>query len=164
MRGLHTLDRILCSPLVRAMWTAQEIALRAGVVVEDDRDLRERENGMLAGLTEAQALRNGFLRPHLPHETVPCGETPIAFRARAETFWSRLVSQTEPGQRILIVSHGQMIGMLFRCFLRLPVNESVRLRTDDAGIHCWRMDGSHRTVVFSNRRTHLEGAAPHGDP
>lgn len=95
----------------------------------------------------------------LPHETVPGGESLIALRARAETFWSKLVSQPKVGQRILLVSHGQMIAMLFRCFLELPTSGSVRFSTGDTGIHCWRVDAKGCKVVFTNCRTHLELAA-----
>lgn len=56
--------RIICSPLVRAKRTAKEVARRIGVEVEVDRDLRERENGELAGLTKEEAARRGFLRSY----------------------------------------------------------------------------------------------------
>jgi len=151
-------QRIISSPLRRAKKTAEEVAIRVALDIEIDAGLLERNNGALAGLTENEAEAQNLLRPdgYLPHETVPCGETLIELRARAETFWSRALSQSKAGQRILIVSHGQMIGMLFRSFLKLPMDESVRLQTGDTGIHCWRVDAKGQQIVFTNSRVHLE--------
>ena len=53
-----------------------------------------------------------------------------------------------------------MIGMLFRCFLRLAVDDIVGLKTDDTGIHCWKIAGNSRTIVFLNNHMHLEVPAP----
>jgi broad specificity phosphatase PhoE len=84
------------------------------------------------------------------------GETLIELRARAETFWSELLSQSKHGQRILIISHGQMIAMLFLCFLKLPTDESIQLKTGDTGIHCWRIDEKEKKIVFTNSCEHLQ--------
>lgn len=151
--------RIISSPLQRARQTAEEVGRRVSVTVEKDHDLRERENGILAGLTREQARTRGLLRPYKPEETAPGGETLIAFRARVEVLLARLLSGRERGQRILIVTHDQMIDMLFHCFLRLPTDDSVRFVTDDTGIHCWRVAQNEHTVAFTNRRSHLELAA-----
>ena len=150
--------RVISSPLMRAKKTAEEVALRVGLEIETDPGLLERHNGDLAGLTEVEAESQNLLRPngYLPHETVPGGETLIEFRARAESFWSKVLSQSKVGQRILIVSHGQMIAMLFRCFLNLPLDESVRLETGDTGIHCWRVDEKGQKILFTNSSVHLE--------
>ncbi len=157
-------DKIVSSPLTRAKQTAELVASRSGAPLVLDRELLERNNGALAGLTKLKARKWGILRPgsYLPHETAPCGETLIEFRARAETFWSKLTSQCRAGQRILIVSHGQMIAMLFRCFLKLPLDESVRLTTDETGIHCWRLHPDSRRIVFTNSGEHLESGGASG--
>lgn len=150
-------DRIISSPLIRARVTAEEVARRVGIPVEEDDGLLERDNGVLAGTLKSEYSATGLapLDTMLPHETVPGGETLIELRARAETFWSRLLSQSRVGQWILIVSHGQMINMLFQCFLRLPLDETVYLATGDTGIHCWEVWARRRKVVFANSQVHL---------
>lgn len=150
-------QRIISSPLLRAMKTADIVAQRIGLHVEYTPELMERNNGVMAGLTKQVAEAKGFLPSggYLPHETVCGGETLIEFRARAERFWSILLSQEKTGRRILVVSHGQMIAMLFRCFLKLPVDDSVCLRTCDTGIHCWQVSGTTRVLLFSNSCAHL---------
>lgn len=152
--------RIVSSALARAKETAETVAALLGVPVEYEPDLIERNNGELANLTKAEAHARGLIPPerpdYLPHESVAGGETLIEFGARAETFWSRLLSQSKAGQRILIVSHGQMIEMLFRCFLNLPLDDCVRLMTSDTGIHDWSLRGLERRIRFSNSQVHLD--------
>ncbi len=148
-------DRIISSTLSRATMTADEIAGRTGVAVEHDDALIERNNGVLAGMIREEARSKGLLRRCAPGETVEGGETLIALRARAELFWSSLPGQKTAGRRILIVSHGQMIDMLFQCFLGLPLEERLHLRTGDTGIHCWRAGTEGRSILFCNSQEHL---------
>ncbi len=48
------LDRIICSPLIRAQQTAQPIAEAFGLEIETDERLTEQELGIYAGLTYAE--------------------------------------------------------------------------------------------------------------
>lgn len=150
---------ILSSPLQRAKSTAEEIGRRVGIPVEYNPGLQERNNGILAGRPKTEAKVLLPTKAYLPHETVSGGESLIDHRARVETFWSKQLSQSKFGQRILIVSHGGTIGMLFQCFLGLPLDHPVWFTTGDTGIHCWRVSENKRTVVFTNQRTHLETRA-----
>ena len=145
-------QKILSSPLQRAKSTAEEISRRIGVPVEYEDDLQERNNGILAGKLKSQIEP----KVYLPHETVEGGESLIDHRARVETVWSKLLSQSKVGQRVLIVSHGGTLDMLFQCFLGMPLHSPVRFKTGDTGIHCWRVGENQRTIVFTNQRTHLE--------
>jgi 2,3-bisphosphoglycerate-dependent phosphoglycerate mutase len=65
------------------------------------------------------------------------------------------IALTLPHQRIAIVAHGAIISRLFQCFLQLPLPSNVVIQSDDTGIHMWRIDGTHRWVVFANRTEHL---------
>lgn len=151
-------QRIISSPLIRAEETARVIAEKIDVDIEIDERLQERKNGILGGLTEAEADAKDLLplSKYKPDETAPKGESLIELRARAETFWSKMLNQSKAGQRILIVSHGQMIAMLFRCLLNLPTDESIRFATDDTGIHSWQLDEKGWKIVFTNSREHLQ--------
>jgi len=149
---------ILASPLKRAAETARTIAERLSISVDFDDDLMEFDNGVLAGLLKEEAIKK-YPKPvggRPPHECIPGGESEISFRARGEIAWSRIRhSCPEPDKRILIVSHGGMISMLFRCFLELPMNSNVWIKTSDTGIHLWRVDADYRIVVFSDNQEHL---------
>jgi len=148
-------DCIFASTLQRARQTVEIISARLGGainVVYDD-ILKERNNGILAGMKKLEAKRDiipadGFG----PDESVKGGETLNEFRKRAEGAWEKLLDESRPGQRILVVSHGGMIDMLFNCFLGLPFDQYVGLRTGDTGMHCWRVGRTERKILFANRQ------------
>ena len=149
---------ILASPLRRAAETAEILGGRLGLPVRFEDDLMEFHNGELAGLpfVEAAARYPRPLDTYRPHEPVPGGESNIAFRARVEHVWGRLVDEASSGQRIGIVAHGGTIAMLFRCFLDLPVRTDAYLYTGDTGIHLWRIEEGGHAIVFANRQEHLD--------
>ncbi len=149
-------DAIVASPLCRAAETGQCIAGRLPVALDDA--LREKANGVLAGLTFEDA-RQRYPRPDggwKDHEAHPGGESRIAFHARIRGYWSRLQAAEPPPRRLAIVSHGGVIQMLLLCFLGLPLDSPVRMGTLDAGIHLWRIDQAERRLLLANVQTHLE--------
>ena len=153
----HPPDTIYASPLRRAAVTAEYVAAESAAPLIYEDGLRELDNGHQAGLTFEEADRRfPELRTRLkPHQPYPGGESDIAFRARAEITWQRILEQTRPNQRIVIVAHGAIISRLFQCFLQLPLPSNVVIQSDDTGIHMWRIDGNDRWVVFANRSEHL---------
>jgi 2,3-bisphosphoglycerate-dependent phosphoglycerate mutase len=154
----YRLDRLISSPQKRATQTAQLIAQACGVNIEYDDDLREYDSGVLGGMLKSEAAAKYPKQPggRRPHESLPGGETMIAFRARAETFFSRLMSTVTDGQRIAIVTHEGTISMLFRAFLALPMDDVVWLVTAETGIHLWQLDGARRRILLANSRAHLD--------
>jgi 2,3-bisphosphoglycerate-dependent phosphoglycerate mutase len=151
---------ILSSPLKRAAKTAKFINEETGVDIIFDDSLMEWENGLLAGLHRLEANEK-FPMPkggRMPHDEFADSESYINFRARAEMFWSRLIckyGEKEGNLRICIVSHGGMINMLFRSFMKLPVNTDSWISTGDTGIHLWKVSGSERGILFLNSQEHL---------
>jgi 2,3-bisphosphoglycerate-dependent phosphoglycerate mutase len=117
----------------------------------------EWNNGLLAGLLKTEADEK-FPIPEdgrKPHDEFALSESYINFRARAEMFWSKLLTEYENQARICLVSHGGTINMLFRCFMMLPVNTDTRISTADTGVHLWKVDGKERKIIFLNRQEHL---------
>ena len=157
-------DVIYASPMRRAAETAEILDAHLRVPLRYRDDLKGRHNGVLAGLTYGEA----DARYPLPaggrslHQAVEGGESAIAFRTRIERFWSRLLAEATPGQRIGIVTHGATITMLFCAFLNLPLQGEVQLKTSDAGIHLWRAAGQARHVLFANREPFSAPATPGG--
>ncbi len=149
-------DVLFSSPLQRAVKTAQILAERLKLPVVLDEDLMEFNNGWLAGLTFEEA---SFLYPRpevkLPHESYYGQETGIAFRARAEAILSRILHSYAGVDRVAIVTHGGMLNMLFQSFLRLPVGCEDSISSGDTGMHLWRVESSHRHIVFMNHTAHL---------
>lgn len=80
----------------------------------------------MAGLPYEEAAKEYPLKVgKKPHERLYEQESTIDFRARAETAFSRIISEFPNDKRIAVVSHGGMINMLFRAFLKLPVITEV---------------------------------------
>jgi len=116
----------------------------------------EWKNGLIAGLTREEADKR-FPLPDkkFPHTAIYEQESMIDFRARAETALSKIINENPPDSKITVISHGGMINMLFRSFLKLPVNADVSVSSGDTGIHHWRIDGKRRIVIFVNSQDHL---------
>ncbi len=155
-------DVIYASPLIRAAETAQILAAQMHLSVQFEEDLMEWNNGVLAGLLRAEADQKypPPATPRKPHECVEGGETDIAFRARAEMVWSRLLHQTPENHRVAIVAHGGIINQLFLCFLQMPMQPDLWLGTGDTGIHLWRVRGNTRWVLLGNSMVHWR---PHAE-
>lgn len=155
---------VLTSTLQRAQSTAGYISEAVGVELIAEPLLMEWDNGKLAGLPKREADRR-YPRPRggrKPHDTHAETESMIAFRARAETFWSIFIYDyviPDRYKRIALVSHGGMINMLFRCFAALPNTDDIFLSSGDTGIHLWEMTKDaglwRRRILFSNRQDHL---------
>ncbi len=154
----YELDVIVTSTLPRALQTIDTIIeqLDRPVRKEYRENLRERNNGLLGGLTESQAGDMGFLplNKYGPDDSVEGGETLNQLRRRAQVAWRELLAepQDESGRKILVVSHGQMIRMLYNCFMNSPADKYIRCRTGDTGIHHWLIDKtkSEPEVLLSN--------------
>ncbi|GEN44433.1 histidine phosphatase family protein [Alkalibacillus haloalkaliphilus] len=151
----YEVDRIISSPLKRALTTAESIAESVGVSVEQDRALMEWNNGQLAGELKSEAKEKYPLPKEgrkLHDELYDC-ESMINFRARVETFWSKLMEAE--AERIVIVAHGGTINMLYQSFLNLPMDTNVALHTGDTGVHLWQVKDGKKIIKFSNSQVHL---------
>lgn len=149
-------DFILSSPLKRASKTAVILGNLTGVQVEYFDGLMEFNNGLIAGLTFAEADEK-YPAPQekKPHESYYEQETLIEFRARAETIFSKIIYEYPSSKRIAVVTHGNMINMLFRSFLMLPVSTEVGISSADTGVHLWKIEGRKRQIAFLNSTKHL---------
>lgn len=151
---------IFSSPLKRTSETAEIVGREVDVEVKYDDDLMELDTGLLAGLLKSEADIK-FPKPeggHKAHEPILGGESLISFRARAETFWSKLIStfgDESELNRILVVSHEGMINMLFRCFMNLPFSDDIMIHSADTCVHLWRVSKTGKNIGFLNRTEHL---------
>jgi len=106
-KGIAQIDRIFCSPLIRAQQTAQPIAEAFGLDVETDRRLTEQDLGIFSGLTYAELDD----RPDYMHERskrwrwIPAGggESYEMIANRLGPFFQSLESRQ--GNSILFVTH-----------------------------------------------------------
>jgi 2,3-bisphosphoglycerate-dependent phosphoglycerate mutase len=108
---------ITSSPLLRARESAQIIATTLNIPLEFDSLWMERDNGLIAGLSEEE-LRDTDLQPAFVHPYQPVGQT-------GESQWElylragRAVQSLfkHPPGKYLIVSHGGLLNMFFYAIL-----------------------------------------------
>ncbi|HOO34171.1 MAG TPA: histidine phosphatase family protein [Thermotogota bacterium] len=160
IKNNYRIDEILSSTLKRAAATAEYISGVTAVKVDYRDELMEWDNGLLAGLYREEAERLFPLPPEgrLPHDEYAGTESMINFRARAEIFLSRFMNghnRDSTEKKICIISHGGMINMIMRSFLRLPVDSNTSFITGDTGVHLLRIKDDKRVVVYLNRQDHL---------
>lgn len=112
------------SDLGRALETARRIAARTGHGVSQDTRLRERGLGILEGLTREEALQRHpetFARFSAggPDYIVPGGESVEQRLLHAVECLEELGAR-HPGERVVVVTHGGVLGSLFRRCLGIP--------------------------------------------
>src|SRR6056297_1426750 len=156
----YGIEKVFSSTLKRASKTAQIISNTIGADVEYDEALMEWDNGLLAGLYREEAAKRFPIPPggRKPHDTHAQTESMINFRARAETFWSKFFYEFDESnntKQIAVVSHGGMINMLLRSFLKLPVNQEMNFVTSDTGLHYLKITDDKRIIMYLNRQEHL---------
>lgn len=146
------------STLIRAMQTAQALATCCGLVPHPEDDLRELDNGLLAGLPFEEAAQRYPAVPNLPmHEARYEMESMLGFRFRAERMLSRLLSENAADAVVAVVSHGGTLSQLQRALAGVPVGSELSFATGDTGIHLWQIDRTKRRILFLNRLEHLSG-------
>ena len=113
-KDIVQLDRIFCSPLIRAQQTAQPIAEAFGLDVEIDKRITEQDLGVFSGMTYAELDD----RPDYMHERskrwkwIPAGggESYQMITNRLKPFFQSLESLE--GDSILFVTHAVTLRMV----------------------------------------------------
>jgi 2,3-bisphosphoglycerate-dependent phosphoglycerate mutase len=151
-------DFIISSTLKRAVKTAEILASLMKIKIQFDDDLMEYNNGLLAGLPFEEATIKYPIQPESKrvYTNFYEQETLIEFRARAEKVLTRIINEYPSESRVAIVTHGGMINMLFRSFLKMPINTDYSISSRDTAVHYWKIDGEKRKIIFINRVEHLK--------
>jgi broad specificity phosphatase PhoE len=128
-------QRIISSPLARAMQSAQIIAAGiGGIEIEPDIRLEEVHYGRWETQTYPQLIRDpeyiSYRRAPLESRT-PGGETIAEVQSRGVAAVQDALRRA-PSQRILFVSHGDIIRTVLCHYLRLGLEHFHRLRVDNA--------------------------------
>ncbi len=157
MAGAHALDKVYSSTLLRASQTASYLADAYGLEPQFEKDLMERDNGLLAGIDYKEAERLYPQAAALPvHRALYNMEPVLDFRCRAERVLSRILEEAQGLKAVAIVSHGGLINRLCHCLLRLPLQSDAVFYTGDTGIHGWRLTEGRRSILFLNKTEHLQ--------
>ena len=142
-------SHIYSSDQGRALLTAHTVAQRCGLAVKPDRRLRERHYGDLQGLTWHE-LRGQHPDLHArfqsrdPDFVPPGGESTRGFQARVMPALEAIAS-AHHGERLLIMTHGGVVGLVYRQVLSMPLDARRDYRLDNASINrfCWAQGHWH---------------------
>jgi 2,3-bisphosphoglycerate-dependent phosphoglycerate mutase len=120
-------DTLISSDLGRARETAAIVADYTGHPVDLDSRLRERNYGVLEGLTlpEIKARHSDVinqLNSNDPEYIVPEGESHRQFYGRNVAFLEDIIEKRR-GTRIAVVAHGGVLDSIFRYVAGLPLDQ-----------------------------------------
>jgi 2,3-bisphosphoglycerate-dependent phosphoglycerate mutase len=145
---------IWASTYRRAAKTASILAETVACPIEYLHDLREHDNGEMAGKPLDEVPFPWHLMPHEKFGEV--GESAMEFRARGEHVFSHILVSSKGFERIAIVTHGGMISRILESFLQIPFVHKSFFKTDDTGIHLLEITENGKLVLFANSSTHLK--------
>lgn len=157
---------IYTSDLGRAHRTAEEIAGATQAPVRTDERLREKNNGIFEGLTQAEVQTN-FPAEYTAYQlrpgdyAPPGGETAQELRARVVATMTDL-AQRHAGERIVVVTHGGVISVFMRHLLDMPLTRPRLFRIDNCGLTTLTFDVDQPEpwrLVTLNEVAHLEEVA-----
>lgn len=147
----YTIDKLYASPLQRAYQTAKYISKLIKKDIIQEENLKEFNNGLLAGLTFEEADIKYPIVQNLPiTESVYGQETLIHFRQRAENVLQQILTENKDTDTIAIVTHGKIINQLYHAYLDLPIETKITYYTGDVGIHEWLNKDTRKIIVKSN--------------
>jgi 2,3-bisphosphoglycerate-dependent phosphoglycerate mutase len=150
---------ILCSDLLRARMTAATIAARAGVAIEENPLLQERNFGDLRGVAYAELGENPFGPDFAP----PNGEDWPTFHARVAEAFDFITNRRRcVNGPLVVVTHGLVCRALVERHARLAEGVIAPERFDNAGITVLHEDAPH-AVSLLNCTRHLASLEPDRD-
>ncbi len=134
------ITKIISSDLPRAMSTAKYISDKLQVPIVLEKELRETNNGDLAGMLNEEALikyPNVFFNTLQLDEAYPNGESPLEFFVRIEEWFQRFLKEYHDYlENILIVTHGGVINIIYHIVNNIEwSNKNRSFRIDTCSLH-----------------------------
>jgi broad specificity phosphatase PhoE len=150
----HRFDRMLSSPLDRALTTAH---LAGYADPEIDDNLLEWDYGDYEGVTTAdiRAERPGW---ELWTDGAPNGETPADVSKRADAVVERAAGICDSGCDAIVFGHGHMLTALAVRWVGLPIEAGKLLRVSTGSVGILRWKRENRVIDLWNDRSHLTSA------
>lgn len=152
---------LVCSDLLRARQTALPAAQRLGMRPINDPALREQNFGVVDGM-RAQDIQEQHPQAWLGWTAFDAdfafegGESTRTFHGRVMTAL-RLLADTRRGQRLLIVTHGGVLDMVYRTALGLPLSGPRQSVIPNGAINRVRFARERVEIVSWAETSHLAG-------
>jgi probable phosphoglycerate mutase len=163
-------DVVLASDLTRVRATAAPLLAQRGWTARHDACWREQHYGAFEGQDVATLSREQpelwrQYGEHLADFAPPGGETTRQFHARVHAALHDVVAR-HAGGRVLIVTHGGVLDMLWRGVHGLPLDGARSCAIPNAGINRLRWQDGRLVIVSWADADHLAGLPeqPSTDP
>ena len=155
------IDVIVASDLGRARDTAAAIAQATGAVLQFDARLRERCYGEIEGHTWSEVEQKfpsawERMTARDPAFAPQNGESAREFSDRVISVLTEIAAAND-GRRIVIVTHGGVVGMLYRHVMHIPLDERREYALLNASINRFRYVESRWFLDVWGDVSHLEG-------
>jgi probable phosphoglycerate mutase len=147
---------IVTSDLARARATAEPVATALGLPLTIDARLRERNYGVLEGMTYdeirvAHPEHADRMDTRDPEHAAPRGETPARFFARTVEAFTSIARTAEvehgAGSTLLVVTHGGVLAMLYRAAEGIALDSPQPIPVPNAAVNRLTFDDGVLRVV-----------------
>ena len=154
-------DAVYASDLERAQHTARLAGSEANWTFSLMPELRERDLGVLEGLTTDEMLIEHpdvyrSFREDGPEYQPPGGESFKQFYDRCSSAIEKL-TLLHSGKKIVAVTHGGVLGAIFRYVLRIPLDADRNFVLLNCSLNRIQKDGGRWNLVSWGDVAHLEG-------
>jgi broad specificity phosphatase PhoE len=160
----EAIQKIITSPMKRAVATARRIQSLTGGQLVIDLRLREIDYGEWEGLTRKDVFSKwpevyGKYKEDPVSHVPPAGESPQRVLERVQDFWQEL--QHSPSMlgvsRFVVVTHNAVARILLSHLTGTPLQKYRERRIDNASVSKVLLDALGKaTVVYENRTDHLK--------
>ena len=141
----YQIAHVISSDLTRTLTTANIISGELGLPIQKEFQIRETNNGDLAGMLNETALKQypGLFFSSLEmDEAYPNGESPHDFYLRIKKWFSDLTSNYRNVRgNILIVTHGGVINVVYHLVKGIEwSNKGHTFKASNCSVHVLNMD------------------------
>ncbi|MFM9967184.1 MAG: histidine phosphatase family protein [Burkholderiales bacterium] len=153
------IDALYASDSGRTMQTAQPIATATGLALSQDIGVRERNYGIFEGYTFAE-VEKVFpaefekYRVRDPHYSIEGGESAIQFRDRIVAAFGE-IARRHIGKRSVVVTHGGVIGSMYRVATEQPLDAPRVYTTRNASVNRFKFEGERWVLEVWGDVAHL---------
>lgn len=159
-KAFYKISKIISSDLPRAMTTAGIIADRLDLSVLAESQLREMDNGDLAGMLNTDALIQYpglFFSTLRMDEPYPNGESPNDFCKRIKNWFENFLQETsEEDTNVLVVTHGGVINLIYHFVKKQEwSNQNPSFKAANCSIHV--LDTRCMEFEIENKTDYIRG-------
>ena len=157
------IEGLFSSDAGRTRETARPVVQATGLEAVFDPDLRERNYGIFEGRTYADVEREypvhyQAFRARDPHYQLPGGESALQFRDRIVAALTRIAQLAQAG-RIAVITHGGVLGVMYRHAAGLPLGAKRDYPIYNASINRLGFAHGRWELVAWGDVAHLEDSA-----